>query len=90
MADDVLVELLRKMLWISLILSAPVLLATLVVGLVIGIVQAVTSIQEQTLSFVPKLAAIALVLGLLGTWMTRTLVDYTAQLFADLPRIGAL
>jgi flagellar biosynthetic protein FliQ len=90
MADDVLVELLKKMLWISTLLSAPVLLATLAVGLVIGILQAVTSIQEQTLSFVPKLATIAIVLVIFGSWMTRTLVDYTAQLFQSLPQYGAL
>ncbi|GDY14967.1 flagellar biosynthetic protein FliQ [Planctomycetota bacterium] len=90
MPDDVLIELLRKMLWVSVLLSAPVLLATMVIGLIIGILQAVTSIQEQTLSFVPKLAAIGLVLVLLGSWMTRVLVDYSAELFTGLPQIGAL
>ncbi len=90
MPDDVLIELLRKMLWVSVLLSAPVLLATMVIGLIIGILQAVTSIQEQTLSFVPKLAAIGLVLVLLGSWMTRVLVDYSAELLTGLPQIGAL
>ena len=90
MPDDVLIEVLRKMLWVSVLLSAPVLLATMVIGLIIGILQAVTSIQEQTLSFVPKLAAIGLVLVLLGSWMTRVLVDYSAELFTGLPQIGAL
>lgn len=90
MADDVLVELLRKMLWISLLLSAPALAAAMVVGLVVGLLQAVTSIQEQTLAFVPKLIAIMLVLALLGHWMLQMAVQYTAELFAGLPGIGAL
>jgi flagellar biosynthetic protein FliQ len=90
MPDDVLIELLRKMLWVSVLLSAPVLLATMLIGLIIGVLQAVTSIQEQTLSFVPKLAAIGVVLALLGAWMTRVLVDYSAELFTGLPRFGAL
>lgn len=90
MLSDTIVDLLRQMLWISLVLSAPVLITALVVGLVIGLLQAVTSIQEQTLSFVPKLVALALVLALMGAWMLRHLVAYTSELFAGLPRWGAL
>lgn len=90
MADDVLVELLRKMLWVSLALSAPALLAAMVVGLVVGLLQAVTSIQEQTLAFVPKLIAIMLVLALLGHWMLQLVVQYTVELFTGLPGFGAL
>jgi len=62
----------------------------LVVGLIIGLVQAVTSIQEQTLSFVPKLAAMALVFVLLGSWMANVLITYTTDLFGNLPRFGGL
>lgn len=87
---DAIVQLLRDMLWVSLLLSAPVLLTALVVGLAIGLLQAVTSIQEQTLTFVPKILALALVLVLLGGWMLRHLVAYSAALLADLPRYGAL
>ncbi len=90
MPDDILIEVLRKMLQISLMLSMPILGAALLVGLVIGLLQAVTSIQEQTLAFVPKLLAICLVLVLLGHWMLRLLIDYTAELFAALPQYGAL
>jgi len=90
MTDDVLIETLRKMLQLSLTLSLPVLGAALVVGLVVGLLQAVTSIQEQTLAFVPKLMAISLVLVLLGHWMLRQMVGYTAELFAGLPQYGAL
>ncbi len=90
MSDDVLVEVLRQMLWIGLALSLPVLLVVLVIGMVIGLLQAVTSIQEQTLSFVPKLLAMVAVYVVLGHWMVRLLVGYTADLFGNLPRFGAL
>jgi flagellar biosynthetic protein FliQ len=68
-----------------LFLSAPLLLTALVVGLVIAILQATTSIQEQTLTFVPKVIAILLVLGFLGGWMFSSLRDYTIELFRMIP-----
>ena len=90
MADDMMVELLQRMFYISLQLIVPPLGIALVVGLLIGLLQAITSIQEQTLSFVPKIVAVAMVLVFLGSWMLRILVDYTADLFNQLPQIGAL
>lgn len=90
MADDLLVEVLRKMLWIGVLLSAPALLVAMAIGLVVGLLQAVTSIQEQTLAFVPKLVGIMLVLALLGSWMLRTAVSYTAELINALPQFGAM
>jgi flagellar biosynthesis protein FliQ len=90
MINDTIVDLLRQMLWVSLLLSGPILITALIVGLVIGLLQAVTSIQEQTLTFVPKIIALALVIALLGGWMIRYLVSYTAELFGNLPRYGAL
>ncbi len=71
-----------------LILSAPVLLVAMVVGLVVSIFQATTSIQEQTLTFVPKIAAIFLVLALLGGWMFGSLAQYTRDLFALIPQMA--
>ncbi len=68
-----------------MILSAPALLISMAVGLVISVVQATTSIQEQTLSFVPKIAAILLALILFGPWMFTTLVQYTQSLFLRIP-----
>ncbi|MBN1520794.1 MAG: flagellar biosynthesis protein FliQ [Spirochaetales bacterium] len=73
--------------WQILILSAPILLTALVVGLVIAVIQATTSIQEQTLSFVPKIAAIMLVLALLAGWMFSTLGEYTVNLFSRISGI---
>jgi flagellar biosynthetic protein FliQ len=72
----------------TLFLAAPLLLSALVVGLVIAILQATTSIQEQTLTFVPKVIAILLVLGFLGGWMFSSLGDYTVQLFRMIPEMA--
>jgi flagellar biosynthesis protein FliQ len=71
-----------------LTLSAPILLTALVVGLVISILQATTSIQEQTLTFVPKITAIMFMLALLGGWMFGNLAEYTKQLFALIPEFA--
>lgn len=69
------------------LLSAPVLLTALVVGLVISIIQATTSIQEQTLTFVPKITAILLILLVLGGWMLSELSQYTNRLFSIISEI---
>jgi flagellar biosynthetic protein FliQ len=71
-----------------LILSAPILIVALVVGLIISILQATTSIQEQTLTFVPKITAILLVLAFLGSWMFAHLANYTRALFAMIPAMA--
>ncbi|MCL2832233.1 MAG: flagellar biosynthesis protein FliQ [Treponema sp.] len=71
-----------------LTLAAPLLLSALVVGLVVAILQATTSIQEQTLTFVPKVFAILLVLAFLGSWMFSSLRDYTIQLFQQIPNMA--
>ena len=70
-----------------LIVAAPLLLSALVVGLVVAILQATTSIQEQTLTFVPKVFTILLVLALLGGWMFTSLREYTIQLFQRIPEM---
>ena len=71
-----------------LLLAAPVLLVAMVVGLIVSIFQATTSIQEQTLTFVPKIAAILIVLALLGSWMFGNLADYTRNLFEMIPQMA--
>lgn len=70
-----------------LIMIAPVLGAALIVGLVVAIFQATTSIQEQTLTFLPKMITILAVLALLGGWMFATLRDYTVTLFSEIPNL---
>ena len=66
----------------------PLLLVGLVVGLVVSVFQAVTQIQEQTLSFIPKIIAMAVVLVVAGPWMLDQLVTYTQQLYASIPDAG--
>lgn len=79
-----LLALADRMLWVTALVAAPVLLASLAVGLVVGIVQAATSVNEQTLTFVPKLAAIALVLVLFGAAMLGLVGDFTQEIFAQI------
>jgi flagellar biosynthesis protein FliQ len=82
------VSIMRGGVFEILILAAPVLLVAMVVGLVVSIFQATTSIQEQTLTFVPKIVAIMLVLALLGGWMFSSLQQYTRDLFAMIPQMA--
>jgi flagellar biosynthetic protein FliQ len=83
-----IVTLLRGGIFQVLILAAPLLVTALVVGLVIAILQAATQIQEQTLTFVPKILAILLVLALLGGWMFTMLANYTENLFRMIPSMA--
>jgi flagellar biosynthetic protein FliQ len=82
------VQLLRGGVLQTLLIAAPLLLIGMVVGLVISIFQATTSIQEQTLSFVPKIAAILGALILLGPWIMASMVQFTVRLFARIPELG--
>ena len=82
-----LVTLLRDGIFQILIMIAPVLGVALAVGLIIAIFQAVTSIQEQTLTSVPKIFAILAILALLGGWMFSSMRDYTVQIFQMIPQI---
>jgi flagellar biosynthetic protein FliQ len=72
-------------LWMTVLISAPLLGVALAVGLVIGIIQAATSINESTLSFIPKVAAITITLAIVGNWQVSTLVDYTRSMFQRIP-----
>ena len=71
-----------------LIVSTPILGVGMVVGLIISVIQTTTSIQEQTLTFVPKIIAIFVALMLLGSWMIRVLVSYTNNIFLLIEKIG--
>ena len=88
MDDTSLLALADRMLWITALVAAPVLLASLVVGLVVGIIQAATSVNEQTLTFVPKLAVIALVLVLLGASMITLVADFMTEIFSQIAAIA--
>ncbi len=80
-------EIGRQAIETTLLMSAPMLLAALAVGLIISIFQAATQINEATLQFVPKLVAIFLVLILFGPWMLQYMVDYIQRLFGSIPQL---
>ncbi len=85
MNAQVVLDVGRDALWLCLLLAGGPLLTMLVVGLLVGMLQAATQINEMTLSFVPKLIAMALLLVLTGPWLLQTLVDYTHRLIAGIP-----
>jgi flagellar biosynthetic protein FliQ len=75
------------MLWVTALASAPVLLATLAVGMVVGIIQAATSVNEQTLTFVPKLAITAVVLVVFGASIMALISDFTQEIFTQIAQV---
>jgi len=83
-----IVPVLREGILETIILAAPILLSALAIGLIVAILQAATSIQEQTLTFVPKLFVILGVLALLGGFMFTSLGQYTTQLFMRIPEMA--
>lgn len=83
MTIDLVVEIASKALYLILKVSLPILLVSLIVGLIISIFQTVTSIQEQTLTFVPKIVCVFLALILLGNWMLTEMVDFIIELWSD-------
>ncbi len=89
--DDIgfVIELGRQALWLSLLVSAPLLLAGLVVGVGISLLQAVTQIHEMTLTFIPKIVAVTATLLLLLPWMLETLMSYQTYVLEILPRAFA-
>lgn len=83
MTIDIVIEIASKALYLILKVSLPILLVSLIVGLIISIFQTVTSIQEQTLTFVPKVIAVFLGLILLGNWMLTELSGFMIRLWSD-------
>ena len=82
-----LLALADRMLWITALVAAPILIASLAVGLVVGVIQAATSVNEQTLTFIPKFVLMGLALAVLGHWMINQLVEYTRVLFGRIPSL---
>ena len=87
MDSAAVVDLARQALWMTMIISGPLLVVGLLVGLVVGIFQAATSINEQTLSFIPKILIMGLTLAIAGGWMINTMVDYTKSIFIRIPSL---
>lgn len=89
MNPETAIEILRSSVWVTLTLMSPILITAIAVGLLVSILQTVTSIQEQTLTFVPKMIAVAIVLVISSHWMIRTLTEYTIWLFQKIPAMAA-
>ncbi|MDD3172570.1 MAG: flagellar biosynthesis protein FliQ [Herbinix sp.] len=83
MNENIVVDIARQAIYVVIKASAPMLLTSLVIGLIISILQTVTSIQEQTLTFVPKLIAVFLILILCGGWILNSMKDYMIELFSN-------
>jgi flagellar biosynthesis protein FliQ len=87
MEPMVAVEIGRQALWITMIISGPMLIAGLLVGIIIGVFQAVTQIHEMTLSFIPKILVMVAVFIVTLPWMLIKMVDYTVTLFSQISTI---
>jgi flagellar biosynthesis protein FliQ len=79
------VDLGRQAITVALLIGSPILLVGMVVGLFVGLLQAVTQIQEQTIAFVPKLVVMVLTIALLAPWLINQMVQYSHDLVADIP-----
>lgn len=83
MNETIIIDIARQAIYLVVKVSAPMLLASMVIGLIVSILQTVTSIQEQTLTFVPKLIAIFLVIMLAGSWILNSLKEYMVELYSS-------
>ncbi len=87
MTQDTVMTLAAQAMWMTILLCAPLLISALIVGLVVGMFQAATQINEMTLSFIPKLGILVVALLIFGPWMLSTLVAYTQQLISSIPEM---
>ncbi|MXR36628.1 flagellar biosynthesis protein FliQ [Craterilacuibacter sinensis] len=85
MSPELVINLVQQALFTLIIVAAPVLGVSLLVGLLVSILQAATQINEMTLTFIPKLMALFLVLLLAGPWMLNTMMDFTIRLYQSIP-----
>lgn len=87
MSNDFAIYLSKQLLWQALLLSAPVIVAALICGLVISILQAVTQIQDSTLSAAPKILAVIVMLMICGGWMLHGMVDFAKNIIISIPEV---
>jgi flagellar biosynthetic protein FliQ len=85
MTPETVITIGQQALTLTTVLAAPLLIAALAVGLLVGMIQAATQINEMTLSFIPKLLALVAAIFITGPWMLKLMVDYTRQLFESIP-----
>jgi len=88
MNETGVIDLVREALWVGGLFAGPILVIVLLVGVIIGIFQAATSINEMTLSFLPKLIAVMLLTLLIGGWQLQLLVDFARRIFERIPDVG--
>ncbi|WP_322010978.1 flagellar biosynthesis protein FliQ [Paraburkholderia sp. J12] len=88
MTPEMVMTMAHDAMWVAMLVAAPLLLVSLAVGLIVSLFQAATQINETTLTFIPKLIAIALTLVLIGPWMLQTLLDYMHRMFASIPAVA--
>jgi len=89
MTPEMVMTLAHEAMFVAMLLAAPLLLVSLVVGLLVSLFQAATQINETTLTFIPKLIAIAVTLVIAGPWMLTTMVDYIHRMFASIPSLAS-
>jgi len=89
MTDSAVIEIAVQAMMVTAKLAAPILIVSLAIGVGISLIQSVTQVQEFTLTFVPKLGGVALVIALAGNWMLHEIVRFTQQLFETLPALLA-
>jgi flagellar biosynthetic protein FliQ len=87
MTDSSVIDIAVQSILLATKLAAPILGVSLAIGLAIGLLQSATQLQEQTLTFVPKLAGVALVLLVTGHWMLNEIIGFTHNLFAQIPQL---
>lgn len=87
-SSEFVISMAEKAVYVTLMMSAPLLAIALLVGLIVSIFQATTQIQEQTLAFIPKIVAVLLALIFFGPWMLSTILSFTTELFSNLNRFA--
>lgn len=88
MNEAVVIGLMKEALTVALLVGAPILATTLIIGVVVSLIQAVTQVNEATLTFVPKLIGVFVAMLIFGPWMMETLLDFSAGLFANAANYG--
>ena len=86
MGPEDAIDLARRAIWIAILIGSPVLLTGMAVGLIVGLLQALTQVQEQTIAFVPKIVAMVAVLSLTLPWLITQILQYTNDLITTIPQ----
>lgn len=88
MDQSQIITIAARAMWVTMELSLPILGVSLIVGLMVSVFQAVTQLQEPTLTFIPKILAVVVVIVVAGPWMMNTIVDYTHEIFMGVQEVG--